>query len=76
MLERANRRLPREERCVGLSWLDAGGSLTILGAETGSDKIETALLRFAPLFQAGLVDPDDRDPDPWPRSGWTQPLWR
>ena len=36
--------------------LDGGGSLTILEAETGSGKTEAALLRFAQLFHAGLVD--------------------
>ncbi len=36
--------------------LAAGGSLTILEAETGSGKTEAALLRYAQLFHAGLVD--------------------
>lgn len=36
--------------------LEAGGSLTILEAETGSGKTEAALLRFAQLFHAGVVD--------------------
>ncbi|HFE43970.1 MAG TPA: CRISPR-associated endonuclease Cas3'', partial [Nannocystis exedens] len=36
--------------------LKAGGSLTILEAETGSGKTEAALLRYIQLFQAGLVD--------------------
>lgn len=36
--------------------IGAGGGLTILEAETGSGKTEAALLHFAQLFQAGLVD--------------------
>lgn len=36
--------------------LAGGGSLTILEAETGSGKTEAALLRYAQLFHAGLVD--------------------
>lgn len=35
---------------------DAPGSLTVLESETGSGKTEAALIRFARMFQAGLVD--------------------
>lgn len=35
---------------------DAGGSITILEAETGSGKTEAALARFVTLFSAGHVD--------------------
>jgi len=36
--------------------LDAAGSLTVLEAETGSGKTEAALVYYARLFHAGLVD--------------------
>lgn len=44
------------QSCVGELPVRGGGSLTILEAETGSGKTEAALLRFAQLFHAGLVD--------------------
>lgn len=42
------------QRAVGSAPLDA--KLLILEAETGSGKTEAALLRYAALFKAGLVD--------------------
>jgi CRISPR-associated endonuclease/helicase Cas3 len=46
---------PAQDAVVALS-ADAGGTLTILEAETGSGKTEAALARFIQLFEAGLVD--------------------